>query len=166
MKEIERKFLISQLPDLRSIKPIRQERYYLKQDLKEQVRVQRKEDSYELETKIWIGPLQYEKHKKKISKEEFEEYKKNCERVILRDSYTISIQPKISIKIYHGEQEGFMRAEIEFESIEAAQNYPLPEWVGKEITDTALGLDAQLILLTKKEIQDRINKLSKDEENG
>ena len=53
-KEIERKYLIKQMPNLKNIKPIRYERYYINDNIDNQIRVQRKDDKFILETKTKI----------------------------------------------------------------------------------------------------------------
>lgn len=163
MKEIERKFLVKELPDLSKIKPVKQERYYIKQELDKQVRIQRKDNSYEMESKNYLGPLQYEKVKQTISKDTFEMYKKGCQKGIFRDSYLICVKPIITIKQYHGDYEGFTRVEIEFDTLEQACTYNLPNWIGKEITNTPLGLDSELLKLNKKEFKKCLRELSGEE---
>lgn len=45
-KEIERKYLIKQMSNLKNIKPIRYERYYINNDIDNQIRVQKKGDKF------------------------------------------------------------------------------------------------------------------------
>jgi CYTH domain-containing protein len=42
-----------------------------------------------------------------------------------------------------------LRLEIEFESVEELNNFKIPPWAGREITETELGNDSKLILLDK-----------------
>ncbi len=152
--EIERKFLVKELPDLSGIKSIPYERYYLRVDEKLEERIQKKGDKYELETKEVKSSLERTKDKKDISKEEFEELKRGKENEgIIREGYNLSSNPNISIKIYHGKFEGLVRAEVEFKSTEESENYNPESWMGKEITQTDLGRDAKLLCLTNEEFQ-------------
>ena len=82
-----------------------------------------------------------------ISKEEYEALKSNATDVIERDSYLLSNNPKVSVKIYHGKQEGLVRAEIEFESEEEAQTFVPYDWFGEEITNKPEGKDATLMTM-------------------
>jgi CYTH domain-containing protein len=151
MIELERKFLINYMPKLDSYSAIRYERYYLNDDLKNQVRVQKKNDNYELEKKIKISDKEYEKIKTNISKEEYYNFIKSSTKNIIRDSYNLSEDPNISIKIYYGDYEGLSRVEVEFKNIDDYNSFVIPAWFGEEITNTKLGLDAELIKLNRIE---------------
>ena len=70
-KEIERKYLIKQMPNLKNIKPIRYERYYINDNIDNQIRVQKKADKFILETKTKISEIQYKKEKQEITEQEF-----------------------------------------------------------------------------------------------
>jgi CYTH domain-containing protein len=71
MKEIERKFLVKERPNLDNIEPIKYERYFLRDIDNKQVRIQRKGDKYELEKKTKIDDFEYEKEKSIITENEF-----------------------------------------------------------------------------------------------
>ena len=150
--EIERKFLVKEIPDLSGIRPISYERYYLSTDESSVVRIQKRGDKYEYETKKNISHLEYEKTKRLISGAEFEALKQvKASEGIMRDGYQISSKPDISIKIYHGRFEGLVRAEVEFSSREEAEAYIPAVWMGIEITHSPLGVDARLLHLSKEE---------------
>lgn len=149
-KEIERKYLIKQMPNLNNIKPIRYERYYIRDNVDNQVRVQKKDEKFELETKTKINDIEYKKEKQEITEQEFLKLIKECRTVIIRDSYLINENPKITIKIYHGKYEGLIRAEIEFNNEYEYNNFKIPKWFGKDISDTQLGMDAKLIKLDRE----------------
>lgn len=147
--EIERKFLVSEMPDISGIVAVPYERYYTRIEEGFSERIQRKGERYEIETKRKLSDLEHDKNKRSISREEFELHRPQSVGVgIVRDSYNISDNPRISIKVYHGQFEGLVRAEIEFDSVDSAEAFdPLP-WMGREITGTSLGLDAELVRLT------------------
>jgi adenylate cyclase len=150
--EIERKFLVKELPDLSDIKPVRYERYYLNKDGQSVERIQKKGDRYEFETKKTISPLEHEKQKRYISQDEFEQLREGKEADgIVRDGYMLSANPEVSIKIYHGRFEGLVRAEVEFSSKEEAGVYVPENWMGTEITTSPLGADARLLHITRDE---------------
>lgn len=143
--EIERKFLVKELPDLSGITPVHFERYYLSVSGGVEERVQKTNDSYTIEKKVAVDELTRSTERKEISKEEFEEMKSRASKSILRDSYLIA--PGLSIKIYHGAYEGLIRAEVEFSSIDEANEYTPEPWMGKEISHSPLGRDSRLLTL-------------------
>ena len=150
-KEIERKYLIKQMPNLKNIKPIRYERYYINDNIDNQIRVQKKADKFILETKTKISDMEYKKEKQEIIEKEFLKLIKDCKKVIIRDSYLINEKPNITIKIYQGTYKGLIRAEVEFNNEYEYNNFEIPEWFGKDITNTELGMDARLIKLDRED---------------
>jgi len=161
MKEIERKFLIKTIPNLDNITPIRYERYFLSNNNDEEIRIQKKSDNYELESKIKISEIEYKKEKKLITEAEFLELKNGCKKSIIRDSYLINEKPNITIKKYYEDYEGLVRVEIEFESIEESNDFKIPLWVDREITGTELGNDSKLILLDRNQFLEMKSKIMK-----
>ena len=157
MIELERKFLVKELPNLSGSIPIQYKRYYLSEDIENQVRMQQKNEDYEIETKTRLNDKEYEKAKEKISKERFIELSQNCSKSIIRESYQISERPDVSIKIYKMEYDGLVRVEVEFEDMEEYNSFQIPNWFGKEITNTKLGLDAELIKLNREEFLKILN---------
>ena len=84
-----------------------------------------------------------------LSLEEFNLLKQISNKAIIRDSYQISETPDVSIKIYHGDYEGLIRAEFEFVSETEANSFVPPVWCGVEITETDLGRDSRLMTLSR-----------------
>lgn len=161
--EIERKYLIKDMPSLDGITKIEYERYFISDNIDEQIRVQRKNDTFEIEKKIKVKENEYKKEKNSISKDEFENLIKNCDKVIKRDSYLISSNPNITVKVYHGKYEGLRRVEVEFNSVETFEKFESPSWFGKEITNTDIGMDVKLIKLDKETFFECLNKLNESE---
>ena len=151
--EIERKFLVKTLPDLSNLKPIRYERHYLNKDTGLEKRIQKKGDNYELEELQSELGLSRVKFKKEITLKEFEQLKKQAREAIIRDSYQISDNPQVSIKIYHGRFEGLIRVEVEFSSEEQAKDFQPLQWFGLEITDTPLARDSSLLGLSNEHLK-------------
>ena len=162
-KEIERKYLIKQMPNLKNIKPIRYERYYINDNIDNQIRVQRKDDKFILETKTKISDIEYKKEKQEITEQEFFKLIKDCKKVIIRDSYLINEKPNITIKIYNGIYQGLIRAEIEFNNEYEYSNFEIPEWLGKDITNTELGMDAGLIKLDREDFLEILRRKSMED---
>jgi len=157
--EIERKFLVKNMPDISGIQPVYYERYFLKIEDGYQERIQRKGDRYEFETKKLVPSIgnvsHHEKTRDQITEKEFERLKEGKENLgIMRDGYFLSKNPDISIKIYRGKYEGLVRAEVEFDSEKEARDYQPEPWMGEEITNSPLGMDSRLLHLTTDEFRD------------
>jgi len=73
--EIERKFLIKEMPDLSSYESVFYERYYIYKDGNIELRIQKKGEKYEIERKEIVNKLKAEKTKLMISESEFEKLK-------------------------------------------------------------------------------------------
>ncbi|EKE27292.1 MAG: hypothetical protein ACD_3C00226G0011 [uncultured bacterium (gcode 4)] len=157
--EIERKFLIKDLPDLKNINPIRYERHFLFIWNWIEFRIQSKWDIYELERKEKISDLSRDWIKIRISKDEFEVLKWISNKILIRDWYNLS--ENVSIKIYRWDHEWLKRAEVEFKSEEEAKNFIKPDWMWEEITDSPLWKDSKLIQLDKNGFKEQIDKYHK-----
>lgn len=171
-KAITRKFLVKKLPDLSGSAKEVQERYYLYNNNSIVIRVQKINEEFELERKANESDLVREGEVIKITKDEFEKLKKFAIQSIQRESYEVprlkpvissqqdtafadKIQenPKIVLRVYRGDYEGLVRAEVNFESEEEANNYKPLDWFEREITGTALSQDGYLLKLTKEEFK-------------
>ena len=106
--------------------------------------------------------MEYKKEKQEITEKEFLKLIKDCKKVIIRDSYLINENPNITIKIYQGTYKGLIRAEVEFNNEYEYNNFEIPEWFGKNITNTELGMDVRLIKLDR---EDFLEILKMEEEN-
>ncbi len=128
--EIERKFFVREMPDLSGTGPLHYERYFLKREKSGEERISKINGSYFYESKTEISILERSRERKEINKREFNKLKQSASKVIIRDRYDISVDPKISVQIYHGRFEGLIRAEVEFETEEQAQMYTPEPWMG------------------------------------
>ncbi len=155
--EIERKFLVSKLPNLNGIEKIPYERYFLFYDEYSEIRIQKKEWIYEFERKIKENDLLAKKQKIEITEDEFMSLRKWSTWEIFRDSYSISSSPNMSLKTYHWDLEWFNRIEVEFASEREAQDFEIPDWLGEEITGTKLARDSSLIWLSLEDINEIFN---------
>lgn len=149
--EIERKFFVTQMPDLSGITPQHYERHFLQRENGKEIRISKIDDSYVYEVKSEISSLERTRTKRQITKEEFEKFKQNSSEAIIRDKYSISVNPNIAIQIYHGRFTGLIRAEVEFGSTEEAVSFNPPSWMGKEMTDLPLARDSKLLDLNDEE---------------
>jgi adenylate cyclase len=152
-KSITRKFLIQKLPNLSNKNKDVYQRYYLYNKDSIVIRVQRINNDFELERKANKNELVREGESIKITESEFEALKKYAIQNIQRDSYEVQLNPRIVLRVYHGEFEGLIRAEVNFETEEEANSFKPLEWFSKEITGTPLSQDGYLLDLSKEEFQ-------------
>lgn len=145
--EIERKFLIKNLPDIEQTAGVHYERHFLFIGNDAEIRIQKKGEVYELERKGRNNSISNEKIKLPLTKEEYDYLKKFCSLSLERTSYFLD--EHTSIKVYHGTFSGLLRAEFEFASVSDANEFLKPEWCGSEITQSELGRDSKLIQLSE-----------------
>lgn len=160
MIEIERKFSVKKLPNLSGIIPISYERYYLKIEPALEERIQKKGDTFEHGIKQTLSDLSRTTTKTEITEHEFEFLKKQTLKSVLRESYCILENPKLSIKIYHGDHEGLIRAEVEFSSEKEAKNFVPYGWMGEDITNNPLGRDSRLLQLSSAEFKELLRSMN------
>lgn len=155
--ETERKFLLKTLPSFITSKPISYERHYIYNQGGIELRIQIKGDKFEMERKVKSSELGRETLKQEISEGEFERLKELSIGSIKRESYLVGDSNyDISIKVYHGNHDGLIRAEVEFKTEEEAKYFIPYEWMGKEITDSDLGRDSRLLDLSKEDFMELI----------
>jgi CYTH domain-containing protein len=153
MHEIERKFILNELPELDMESFSTYERHFIYAKDGVEFRIQRKGEAYECERKGNSSGYSIEKVKFAITLEEFELLKTIAFDSLMREAYTVIGSPGISVKVYKGRFAGLIRAEVEFSSVDEAEAFQVPEWFGKEITFTPLGMDARLIMLSEEEFR-------------
>lgn len=135
--EIERKFLVKQLPvnlddyDFHII-----EQGYLSTN--PVVRVRRQDDEYYMTYK-GSGLLAREEYNLPLNKESYEHLVKKADgNIITKKRYLIPIEGTtytIELDIFSGVFEGVVIAEVEFETIEQAHAFVAPEWFGEDVTE-------------------------------
>lgn len=152
-REIERKFLVKQMPDLHWIKKVSYERYFLFCSENIEIRIQKKWEKFEFERKVTQNVVSAEKQKLEITQDEFLEMKKNAVGEIYRDSYRLSNNPNITLKVYHWDLEWFRRIEVEFDSVEIAHNFEAPEWFWTEITGKLGNRDSGICNITFEQLK-------------
>lgn len=135
--EIERKFLIHQLPeklDTHDCKTIRQG-YVSTSPV---IRIRQLGQNYILTIK-GKGLMSREEFELDLTKEEFGALKKKVDGLIINktryylpyESYTIELD------IFHDDYEGLVIAEVEFASVDEAERFTPPEWFGEDVTNQA-----------------------------
>ena len=141
--EIERKFLISSLPDniLQNCERAEIEQCYLDygSDDTPECRIRRLSKNGSSEyfyTEKSAGDICREEEEYEISAYSYERLKalSVSPTVAKTRHYLPTGELTIEIDVYKGALEGLMVAEIEFSSLEDSQSFTPPEWLGAEIT--------------------------------
>lgn len=133
--EIERKFLIKQIPVNLNEYPYEEiEQGYL--NTTPVLRIRRKNDSYIFTYKS-AGLMSREEIELPLSKEAYEHLIPKCDgNLITKTRYRIPEEHgyTIELDIFHGCLDGLVLAEVEFPSEEAALAFPVPDWFTCEVT--------------------------------
>ncbi|MDO4473095.1 MAG: CYTH domain-containing protein [Eubacteriales bacterium] len=133
--EIERKYLISRVPDSLTITNTRLiEQGYL--NTEPVVRIRKDNDKYELTYKS-KGLMAREEYNMPLTQEAYEHLRTKVDgRIISKTRYEIPLNDelKIELDIFHGDLEPLMLAEVEFPTEEAANVFIPPEWFGEDVT--------------------------------
>lgn len=132
--EIERKFLVTSIPEELSSYPCRQlEQGYLSTN--PVVRVRKDNDKYELTYK-GKGKMVREEYNLPLNKESYEHLKAKADgRIIQKKRYMIPFgKYTIELDIFENDLAPLVIAEVEFSSIEEAENFTAPDWFGEDVT--------------------------------
>lgn len=135
--EIERKFLIKQIPKDCTSFPCRQiEQAYLNTD--PVVRVRRDNEDYYLTYK-GKGLLSREEYNLPLNKEDYEHLLSKADGIILtKKRYMIPVPGNehltIELDVFEGHYNGLILAEVEFSTEEEAKAFNPPSWFGEDVT--------------------------------
>lgn len=133
--EIERKYLIHELPENLTDYPFKQiEQGYL--CTSPVVRIRRSDDKYILTYK-GSGLMMREEYNLPLTKEGYEHLKPKADGILItKKRYLIPLTDKLTIEldIFENELAPLMLAEVEFETREDADRFVPPEWFGEDVT--------------------------------
>lgn len=133
--EIERKYLISDIPDHLDTYPCRHiEQGYLNTD--PVVRIRRDNDKYELTYKS-SGLMSREEYNLPLDKVSYEHLTTKIDgRLIIKKRYMLPLPQGLVIEldIFEGDLAPLKLAEVEFPTEEAANSFIPPVWFGKDVT--------------------------------
>lgn len=136
--EIERKFLIEKLPEDYTKYPFRilEQGYLCTAPV---VRIRKDNDSYELTYKS-KGLIAREEYNLPLTREAYEHLKNKVDgRIIQKKRYLIPHGVyTIELDVFEGDLAPLVLAEVEFPTIEEANDFSPPAWFGKDVSlDTA-----------------------------
>lgn len=104
------------------------------------------------------GTLVREESEKEITEDTYNkliEYK--IGRTIVKHRYKIPVGKYVAeVDKYLDDLEGLLVVEVEFKSLEDANNFEVPSWFGKEITDDLRYKNGNLAIATKDEVRELI----------
>ena len=135
--EIERKFLLNRLPKALESYPfhIIEQGYLTTNPV---VRVRKEDDNYYLTYK-GKGLLAREEYNLPLTQEAYETLLPKCEgNIISKKRYLIPLENTdltIELDVFAPPFSPLIMAEVEFDSMEAANNFQAPEWFEKEVTN-------------------------------
>jgi adenylate cyclase len=145
--EIERKFLVDDLPDLRGCESVEIEQGYLALGDAggAEVRLRRKGDELVLTVKGGSGEVRTEEEIE-LDHDRFESLWPLTEgRRVTKTRYPIPDgELTVELDLYSGKLEGLSTAEVEFAAEEDADRYRPPEWLGSEVTGDERYANARL----------------------
>ena len=177
-KEIERKYAIRYLPkdiEIQAVKDIEQAFIYQDNTIIRIRNIKTHERNsngkqmdyiYTVKTK---GDMQYDKHsteakayeiENNISKEEYGKLlTKKISNQITKTRMVVPIQNnlKVEIDIYGEYLQGFLTAEVEFPSEEAANQFEKPDWLGEEIGYQELS-NRKLAEMDRNQFESKVSK--------
>lgn len=134
--EIERKFLLDELPEGIERNPSAEiEQAYLAVSPEAEVRVRRREGTCTLTVKKGVGE-EREEVEVEIDPARFESLWRACgDRRLAKRRHLVSLGDLTAeIDVYRGPLAGLRVAEVEFPSREAARSFQPPSWFGREVT--------------------------------
>ena len=136
--EIERKFLLKELPENLDTYPVRHlEQGYL--CTAPVVRIRRDNDKYELTYK-GKGCMVREEHNLPLTKEAYEHLREKIDgRLIVKKRYMIPLEKyTVELDVFEGDLAPLVLAEVEFTSEEEAQSFVAPDWFAEDVTFSKL----------------------------
>lgn len=133
--EIERKYLVKDLPDLKQYPSKKIAQGYL--NTNPVVRIRRSNDDYILTYK-GKGMMVREEYNLPLNKESFYHLSQKIDgKLIEKTRYLIPLWDNLvaELDVFEGAHEGIVLVEVEFDSIEAANQFVAPDWFGEDVTN-------------------------------
>ncbi len=152
--EIERKFLVKYVPDNIS--------EYVHHEVSQGyiytspvIRIRRSDDRFYLTVKS-DGFLKREEFEIDITEEAFKDLSLKCEgNIISKTRYKIPLEDGLTaeLDVFHGAFEGLMYVEVEFPTEEAANSFIVPDYFGRDVTESEGYQNSTLSAMDKDEIR-------------
>jgi CYTH domain-containing protein len=136
-REIERKFLVRELPRDLTTYPSSEisQGYLVSLDDGLQVRLRKSGQRYSLTYKRGTGNVREEREIELSATQSDALWPATAGKRLLKTRYEIPLGDRVvEIDVYHGRHEGLIVAEVEFDDEEAAKNFQPPDWLGDDVT--------------------------------
>ncbi len=134
--EIERKFFVNKIPqDLEKYESYKITQVYISKS--PAIRLRKIDDLFFITFKYGKG-IKKKEFECEITKDEFNALLNKAEsKLIEKTRYLIPLYGKYvaELDIYDGFLKGFVNVEVEFSTLIEAENFILPDWFGKDITN-------------------------------
>ncbi len=156
--EIEKKFLVKELPDLSKYPKKEISQAYI--SVRPVIRVRRSDEKRILTIKSG-GLMQREEFELFLSEEEYENLLEKAEGLVIEKTrYLIPEKDGLTIEldVFHGVLDGLIMAEVEFPSPEAAGSYIPADFFGREVTDDPAYQNSSMTKMNPAEIAGLIAK--------
>jgi len=137
-QEIERKFLVTQLPNLSVAKHSTiNQGYITHSDDSVEVRLRQKDSDFYLTIKQGAGLIRTEVETAIVLEQFSTLWPLTIGSRIEKERWTGNITNNLfyELDIFSGELESLQLVEVEFASIESAEKFIIPAWFGKEVTE-------------------------------
>ena len=135
--EIERKYLVSELPETLNNYPYRTiEQGYLNTD--PVIRIRRDNEKYELTYKS-KGLMTREEYNLPLTKEAYDHLVQKIDgRLIEKTRYLIPLDGGLTaeLDVFDGDLAPLTLVEVEFDSVDAANEFTAPDWFGEDVTES------------------------------
>lgn len=156
--EIERKFLISKMPeDLNTYEKIEIEQGYI--STKPTIRIRKANEKHILTVKSKFGvcknegdPIVNNEYELEITEKEYEHLKEKLNNKMLKKTrYLIPLENELmaELDVFKGRLLGLVFAEVEFPSLEAANSFEKPDWLGKDVSDDKRYRNSKIVKLDR-----------------
>lgn len=144
-KEIERKFKVKEIPDLKRYDFKCIEQGYL--NTNPVIRVRKEDDKYYMTYK-GKGHIEREEYNLPLNKESYDHLIiKSDGKIITKKRYLIPYDKyTIELDVFENDYQGLIIAEVEFESMEEANAFAPPEWFGEDVSKDKNYTNAHLAL--------------------
>lgn len=162
MIEIERTYLVKNLPnDLDSYRKVEIRQGYFS-ELPSPLRIRQKDDYFELTKKFPKNPGDQSAHEEvnlPIKREEFERIWPSTLRSLEKTRYYFPLKNSLmaEVDLFHGKIEGLILVEVEFKSPQVMEIFDPPDWFGEDVTDEFWVVNSFLASSTYKDIQDLVS---------
>lgn len=158
MIEIEKTFLVKNIPtNLSSYKFLKIKQGYLS-SIPPVLRIRQKEDKYEITKKIPLKPGDWSSSEEiniPLTKDEFEKIWPLTKKILQKTRYLIPLNNNLTaeLDVFEGDLEGLSWVEVEFTSEEEMNKFQKPNWFGKDITQEDFAANSFLAGKTFEEIK-------------